>query len=353
MLSLQTKIKFYDYFYDFKSEVILQLKDNTILLYGDFKIERYNKTFQSSEIIKFKSQYVTRALKQLKNNKILFCNGYLYLLDIKTKEKIVVPLREEILFDIIELDNGDIIGLTEYSLIKIKLEDKYGENKTYDNIIFDIPDELQLHSHPYLEMKNYGNLYPLNENKLLVHFFRAEDDNYSKCGVHPHFPYYQNKIYIVDIKSQKVLHEFEHYNGEINIVILKNYICISYDSIFIFDINDYKLIKEINAKHSIYIFRYDDNMLMASYKWLYRRELFIFNLSDINDIKVAKLEYSSKELGYNSRNDFKSKLFYRLKDGKILLNIAENIYIYKLPKILEFESYKENYFNKNDDDDYY
>ena len=351
MLSLQTKIKFFDTFYDFNSDVFLQLKDKTILLYGDFRIARYNKALKFSEIIEFKEPYATRAIKQLKNNKILFCNGYLYLLDIKTKERIEVPLIKKILFDIIELDNGDIIGLTEYSLIKFKLEDKYDENKNYDNIIFDIPDELQLHKHPYRNMKNYGNLYSLNENKFLVHFFRADNDNYSKCGVHRRLPYYQNKIYIVDIKSQKVLHEFEHYNGEINIVILRNYICISYDSIFIFDINDYKLIKEINTKRPIYIFRYDDNMLIASYKSLYRRELFIFNLSDIDNIKVAKLEYFAKEIGYSSRKDFKNKLFYRLNDGKILLNIKKYIYIYKLHNILEFETYNENNFNK--DDDYY
>ena len=174
MLSLQTKIKFFDTFYDFNSDVFLQLKDKTILLYGDFRIARYNKALKFSEIIEFKGTYATRAIKQLKNNKILFCNGYLYLLDIKTKEKIEVPLRKEILFDIIELDNGDIIGLTEYSLIKIKLEDKYGENKTYDNIIFDIPDELQLHSHPYLEMKNYGNLSLLSKQNLYCGYKKSE-----------------------------------------------------------------------------------------------------------------------------------------------------------------------------------
>ena len=346
-LSLQTIIRYKDYnIYEFNSENIIQLNDGSILVYTTSQILRMNGIFNITLLKDFQEPYSTRSIKQLKNNKILFCNQNLYELDIKTKEinKIPVSKKDINIYDIIELKNGKIIGITDEYLINIELSSK---NINFEKtIVFKIPDEFLLYENMYFD-KNYSYLYLLEGNKLLIHRFRAHNDNRSKCGNCRRPTHYSNIIFVLNLDNFEILHEFQHFNGEINIVVLKNYICISYyNAIYIYDINDFKEIKEINAgsfDYYVYIFKYDENMLITTNKYISNEiEIVIYDLSNINKIKIAsfKNEFMNVSRDICYRDLFKNKIIHKLKDNKILLNIFPFIYILELPKYFKFKNFK-------------
>ena len=86
-MSLQTKIEYKSFFiYEFNSENIIQLKNGSILVFTSNEIFHLNKILNKSTLIDFHREYSTRSIKQLKNNKILFCNEKLYEIDIKKKK---------------------------------------------------------------------------------------------------------------------------------------------------------------------------------------------------------------------------------------------------------------------------
>ena len=124
-VSLVTKVIYnVYYYYDFNTDVIIQLKDNSFVILAGNEILRFNKVFKPSLSIYFKNLYNSRSIKQLNNNKIYFCNKYLYQIDIKINKIIKIPFfkNDDInIYDIIELDNGKIIGVTDEFLLNILL----------------------------------------------------------------------------------------------------------------------------------------------------------------------------------------------------------------------------------------
>jgi len=322
-----------------------------------------NKSYNLSTLIDFKKEYDTRCIKQLKNGKILFANKELYQIDIKTKKIIKIPASDNDIYDIIELDNGKIIGITDYCLIDIKLKDKYDEEKIDYNTLklYEIPKEYILYKNTaFLHYKNHANLYLLQKNKLLIHFYRPNDDNYSKCGIDFLPQHYPNNLYVLDLNNLNIEYKFQYFNGEINIVILKNYICISYENyIYIFDIIDYTLLKEISInlyKYSeIYIYKFYDNKLLLTSNSCKFRDFAIFDLTDLSNIKFKQIKINFRIRDFDDDIKFRNKLFYKLKNGKILINIKNKIYIIDIPKHFELESYdeKKQYYNDDNDNDYF
>ena len=366
--SLQAKIKYNSFtIWEFNSENIIQLKDGSILLFTSSQILHLNKIFNITILIDFKGEYSTRSIKQLKNDKILVCNKNLYELDIKGKTIKTIYFSEKNMtfYDIIQLKNGEIIGITDNNIVTIELKDD-DFHKGKFNHIYKIPGEFKLHEGIYYNDKNYSNLYLLEGNKLLVHSFRAHNDNRSKCGNCRRTPYYSNIIFAFNLDTFEIIHKFNHFNNEINIVDLKKYICISYYSeIYIYDINDFKKIKEISLNNNyyedIYIFKYNEDKLIVTTKNISNNKIAIFDLSNINDIQfslfINNYNFAGNSYLY-SRELFKNKLIYKLNDSKILINIFPFIFIFELPKYYEFQSFDEDK-NKNilnntiKDEDYY
>ena len=348
-LSLQTKIEYKSFFiYEFNSENIIQLKNGSILVFTSNQIFHLNKILNKSTLIDFHREYSTRSIKQLKNNKILFCNEKLYEIDIKKKEIKEISFSEKLdikIYDIIKLKNGQIIVITDDNLINIELNDE--EHKEVKiNFIYKFPDEYILYRNLY-DDKNYSNLYLLEGNKLLIHRYRAHNDNRSKCGNCRRASYYSNIIIVINLDIFEIIHQFEHFNNEINIVVLKKYICISYcRNIYIYNINSFKKIKDIDMGYyysNLYIFKYDENTLISTVQSISNNTIVLFDLSDINDIQFSLLknnyDFRNNEYIYH-REFFKNKLIYKLKDQRILINIFPFIYIFELPKYFEFKSLK-------------
>jgi len=94
----------------------------------------------------------------------------------------------------------------------------------------------------------YLNIYELLNKRLLIHSYSTQLI-YGDCGTHPPEEYCRNKIFIFDLNNKEIIHCFESFNNETNIVILEKYICINYNNIIkIYDITDYILLKIIKDK---------------------------------------------------------------------------------------------------------
>ena len=127
-INLQTTIRFIH----LSKSSVMQLKDGYFALYSkEFLVLFDNNLF--SKIINFynhnsRFDQDIKSVKQLKNGKILYCNHHLFLInnDINSNEvkKIGLSKMEKFL-DVVELDNGTIIGVTIESLYNIKIKDEY------------------------------------------------------------------------------------------------------------------------------------------------------------------------------------------------------------------------------------
>jgi len=149
----------------------------------------------------------------------------------------------------------------------------------------------------------YLNLYELINKRLLIHSYSTQLI-YGRCGTHPPGELCRNKIFIFDLNNKEIIHCFEPFGNEANIIILEKYICISYSHIIeIYDITDYKLLKTIKDKfNKNYIIKYNENIIIGLGKEEKNNDIIIYNLLDINDIKYIIFRENFmkfKEMKYN------------------------------------------------------
>ena len=69
------------------------------------------------------------------------------------------------------------------------------------------PNEYILYRNLY-DDKNYSNLYLLEGNKLLIHRYRAHNDNRSKCGNCRRTSYYSNIIIVINLDNFEIIYQF-------------------------------------------------------------------------------------------------------------------------------------------------
>lgn len=302
-LELKTKINFCrDYWMvgrgkTFNYHIPLLLKDGTILLYNQDTISLLSKSLHKKLLFSFKKNKeeneisIIRNIKQIECGDILCCNKKLYIFNIKSKAntpKIINIPNDENLCDIIELRNKQLIGITKNSIIEIN---KIKEEEYNINIIFKIPEKYIEMPQTEKEKENrsfiqYLNLYELINKRLLIHSYSTQLI-YGRCGTHPPGELCRNKIFIFDLNSKEIIHCFEPFKYEANIIILEKYICISHSTIIeIYDINDYKLLKIIEDKfNKSYIIKYNENIIIGLSILENNNDIIIYNLLDIDDIK--------------------------------------------------------------------
>ena len=381
-LELKTKIDFYYTFCEvgmgltFNYDIPLLLKDGTILLYNIdtislltkslyrkllFSFERYKEKEDEEEIC------FIRNIKQLKCGDILCCSNQLYVFNIKSKTKIpkIIDIpNDEYLFDIIELRNKQLLGITENSIIEIKkIWNNNKKEAEYEiNFIFNIPEK-------YIEMQKteeekendtyiqYLNLYELINKRILIHSYSTQLI-YGTCGTHPSEEICCNKIFIFDLNSKEIIHCFESFYDEANIIILEKYICISYNNIIhIYDISDYKLLKIIKDKfRKNYIIKYNENIIIGLGDKENNNNIIIYNLLDINDIKYIIFRenfMNFEEMKYNfvyTVRRMKNKAMCLLNNNLIfiachgrafIVGMKENINFIKFHPLKEIEYTKE------------
>jgi len=147
-----------------------------------------------------------------------------------------------------------------------------------------------------------------------------------------------NKIYILNYKNFQI-QDFIEKNYSIKIIILKKYICIidKHIEIAIYDIINYNFIKSIKEDISLTL-KYDENNIFTMGEESFKN-IILYDLSDINNIKYYKISNLMKE--------FKDKLFYsyhlnnllgmfKYNDRQIILFFTQSLFIVELPKKIDF-----------------
>ena len=286
----------------FNYDIPLLLKDGTILLYDKDTISLLSKSLHYISLFSFENSEeekeisIIRNIKQIECGDILCCNKKLYIFNIKSKTKkpkiINIPY-DEILCDIIELRNKQLLGITKNSILEIKkIWNINKKEEEYEiNVIFKIPENYIEIPKTEKEKKNdtyiqYLNIYELVNKRILIHSFSTQLI-YGRCGTHPPGELCINIISIFDLNKKEIIHCFESFYNEANIIILEKYICICYNNIIkIYDITDYKLLKEIEDKfRKNYIIKYNENIIIGLGAVEDNNDIIIYNLLDINDIK--------------------------------------------------------------------
>ena len=377
-LSLKTKIEFDPLensswgSLDYNNKVYnpIQLKDGSIILYTNEDITMLSKNLKQKELISFSNEGVVNEnspviskIKQMKNGKIFCCVKDLYIFEIKDNKiinakKIILP-DDQYIYDIIELKNGKLLGISNNSIFEIKNE---GENYNISKL-FQIPNNWLIIAFSkkmrfFSDFKQYIDMYELPNNRLIIHSHSSEFSHNGGCGTHPPSEISVNKIFILKLENFEIIDKFNEIHSEINIIILEKYFCVCYSLrnyyrkiIDIYDINDYKLIKRIDDQFDKnYIIKYNKNMFLAISKEEKKNDIILYNISNINDIefKIIKgdfMKFTKKIYNccYAVRN-LKNKTFCILKNGDILIICHGLIYIVNFPvsfNKLPFNSLKE------------
>ena len=91
--------------------------------------------------------------------------------------------------------------------------------------------------------------------------------------------------YILDLNNYRLIHSFKEFKSKIDIIVLCNYICIkNYTTLYIYNINDYKLVNNIDLELNISSAeKYKDNILIVFNS---NRDIII--LFDISNAKMIK-----------------------------------------------------------------
>ena len=326
-MSVQTIIDF-DSFH--QQVNFLELNDRTFILYTRAEIFHFSKNLRWEDLLPFDENNYPNitSMKQLKNGKILCCNKDLHIYETKPKINKIKIIKmpyfnkgEEIL-DTIELKNGNIIGFTNQSIIKIDIKENIDEN---DEIIQLKKIKPILKDYDHISFLEFNlNLFELENNNLLLYLHKFY--SFRRCLRCSPIIFYDNIIFILNLNNFKVVHKFENIKNKSNVVILKKYICMNKeDGIYIYDIINYKLIKKIKTDDLHYIMKYDENIIIGMNE--YENNINIsYDITDANNIKFQIIKMETTLEKYSGIN----LLIFKLNNGKILIY---NHYIY----IIEFK----------------
>jgi hypothetical protein len=123
----------------------IQLKNGSILIYTRYDISILGKNIKKKELMFFsyegeKNSPEISNVKQIKNRKILCCAKDLHIFEIKNNnavnfKNIKLP-EEEVIYDVIQLKNGKLLGISNKSIFEIKSEE---ENYNFSKL-FQIPN---------------------------------------------------------------------------------------------------------------------------------------------------------------------------------------------------------------------
>ena len=302
----------------------IELKNRKIIIFENLRRDNYisilNQNFRLKKIFECYDNDGTTIMKviQLNNNKILFCFKDLFVLNIKSNEIKKIEIPEEEVLDMIKLKNKKILGITSKHLININFK---GEDCQISNI-----SNVPQNSFSNLKcefLKQYLDLYELPNNKILIH---SHSNGLAPmfCGNSCPKEDLFNKIYILDLTDSSYIYNFDNFENlktEINIVILDKYICISHDNIIdIYDINNFKLIKQIDDKiNKKYIIKYDENLIIGLSHIEEENNIIVYNLSKINEISFkiyyGNFEFKKKTMQGYTLNFCKKKSLAKLQNG--------------------------------------
>ena len=102
-----------------------------------------------------------------------------------------------------------------------------------------------------------------------------------RCPKSQPFVKWENKILIIKLDNFEVIHS-ENFPNKTKIIVLNNYFCINHsNTIFIYSIDDYKLLEKINTYVKCFN-KYDENSIIIIDD---NNQIILNNNEEINNIK--------------------------------------------------------------------
>ena len=325
----------------------LELNDKTFFLYINNKILHFSKNLKWENILTLEEEYSSniKNMRQLKNGQILCCNNNLHIYASKPKinkiKTTAMPNYEngEIIMDTIELKNGNLIGFTNQSILKIELKENKDEKdeiiqlkEIYDIFKDYIDDYLSYEYTPFLEYDL--NLFELPNNNLLLHFHTFY--TVRKCIRSSPIKGNKSIVFILNLNNYNIIHKFEEEIEKSNVVVLKNYICMNdFRKIYIYNINNYELINQIDIKinEMFYFIKYNKNTLIGMNE--NKKEVIIDSIYDVLDVNNIKSQLIKFTINLKNGDNLTNLLIYKLSNGKILF-CGRKIYILEFKDKMNF-----------------
>ena len=352
-LSLQTKIEidFDGWTYNY-----LNLNNGSFLIYTTNEIIIFYKN------LSFKKLFLSNNgeednIKFIKNinNEELLClnNNKLYIFNIKSIIKISKIIKFENnqnVLDVIGLKNGMILAITNNDILHIKINN----NREEIIQISKLPKECIINKIKNHEFDLLINIYELPNNNILISS-ESSGTYCQKSGCSRiKRSYNKDKQFIFNIDKCKIIHFFQKEEngnqfsccsnfGKLKIIINNKYICISKNKIiFIYNISNYELIRQINI-HDYMLLNFDENMIFIINKNHYEEDenIILYDLTDLNKIKY-QLFYFDKII---SDKDYMINVIdiKKLSNRKMIVIYNNNLFIIKFTK--QFKLLPNNDFN--------
>ena len=355
ILSLQTKIKIDSD--NWRTYNYLKLNYDSFLIYTtkDIIIFYKNLSFKKLFLSNNNKEDNIKFIKNINNEKLLCLNNNkLYIFTIKSiieNSKIIKFEDNQKVLDAIELKNGIILAITNSDILHIKINN----NKEEIIKISKVPKECFINKLYDQEFDLLFNIYELPNNNILISSESSGIYNKNHGCVRGQYPYYKEKQYIFNLDKCEIIHFLQKLEDEspfssrsncnkLKIIIYKEYICISYKyGIYIYNIFDYNLIKQINI-HDFMFFNYDEKIFFIIKKKSYKNneKIILYDLTDLNNIKYQKIYFGKiiSDKNYMYENiDIK-----KLSNGKMLVINKNNIFIIKFSKQFKLLPYKDFYY---------
>ena len=343
-ISLQTKIeinlKYWNYNY-------LNLNNSSFLIYTtkDIIIFYKNLSFKKLFLSNNGEEDNIEFIKNINNKKLLgLNNNKLYIFTIKSIiiiSKVIKFENNKKVLDAIELKNGIILAIINNDILHIKIN-----NNKYEIIqISKVPQECFINKIYNHEFHLLINIYELPNNNILISS-ESSGTYFQNTGCCRGLEFYsKNKQFIFNMDQCKIIHFFPKVENEkpfsyspntnkLKIIIYNKYICISRNKgFYIYNISDYKLIKQINL-HDFMIFNFDENMILIINKSYHKENEnnILYDLTDLNNIKYQKFYFDKIIPNMNYMiNGFDIK---KMSNKKMLVIYNKMIFIFEYSKQL-------------------
>lgn len=196
----------------------------------------------------------------------------------------------------------------------------------------------------HLILQIYINIqhYELPKNNILISLILQSSELCGSFALYCIYRYRTEEV-IFNLDKFKIIKNIKNYIGAYDfeesfkpylIKIYNKYICISKkNNIYIYDINNYDLIKELNFSFNILnTFNFDENIILVAKENEF--SFILYDISDINYIKYQKLYFVNDRKALKIKeNDILEINEY--SEGKIVVNLPKNLFIFYFTKYLQ------------------
>ena len=283
-----------------------------------------------------------KFVKYINKGDILFLdNTDLYISTIKSNTIYPSKFRNAPnILDVIQLKNGIILAITKENILKIKINDNNFEVYKLCQNPFKNHKLLYRDSCEIIDIFKLL-IYELPKNNILISLILENSRLFGTIALYTISRYRIEEV-IFNLDNFKIIKNMKNYIGTYTfedsfepylIKIYNKYICISkMNNIYIYDITNYDLIKELNFSFNINIFNFDENIILVSKENEF--SFILYDLSDINNIKYQKLYLvNDKKVMKIKENDLKE--IKKCSNGKIVVILHENMLIFDFTKYLQ------------------